>query len=305
MRACNSEKDIVDIGIILLFDGQGGNQLQDCATAAKDLEDRGFSSLWLPDHVVLFERYDAEYPFSSDGQPPFVRRQGWYDPLFGLMAAASTTSRIRLGTNILILTERNPILLAKEVVAVDHFSNGRVDLGLGIGWSRQEFAALGIPFERRGQRADEYIEAMTRLWTDELATYEGEFVSFRDAVALPKPIQRPRPPIILGGQSRRALRRVAGCADGWINMQLPIDEMPLVMKQLDAECEAVGRDPASLRRIHSFIYSTADTYKRYLDVAESGGVNELSIAPWVPDRHPQEVIDEIAELGGVSPGARR
>ena len=289
----------MDIGIILLFDGQPGNQLQDCATAAKDLEDMGFSSLWLPDHVVLFERYDAEYPFSSDGQPPFVRRQGWYDPLFGLMAAASTTSRIRLGTNILILTERNPILLAKEVVAVDHFSKGRVDLGLGIGWSKQEFAALGIPFERRGQRADEYIEAMTRLWADELATYEGEFVSFRDAVALPKPIQRPRPPIILGGQSRGALRRVAGYADGWINMQLPIGEIPLVMKQLDAECEAIGRDPASLRRIHSFIYSTADTYKRYLDAAESGGVNELSIAPWVPDRDPRDVIEEIAELGGV------
>lgn len=295
----------MDIGIILLFDGQDGSQLQDCATAAKDLEDRGFSSLWLPDHVVLFERYDTEYPFSSDGQPPFVSRQGWYDPLFGLMAAASTTSRIRLGTNILILTERNPILLAKEVVAVDHFSNGRVDLGLGIGWSKQEFAALGIPFERRGKRADEYIQAMTRLWTDELATYEGEFVSFRDAVALPKPIQRPRPPIILGGQSRGALRRVAALADGWINMQLPVEEIPLVMKQLDAECEVIGRDPASLRRIHSFIYSTADTYKRYLDVAASGGVNELSIAPWVPDRHPQEVIEEIAELGAVGPGGRQ
>ncbi|HJT90821.1 MAG TPA: LLM class F420-dependent oxidoreductase [Mycobacterium sp.] len=288
----------MDIGIILLFDGQPGNTLQDCAAAAKRLEDMGFSALWLPDHVVLFEQYEPEYPFSADGQPPFAQRQGWYDPLFGLLAAASTTSRIRLGTNILIVTERNPVLLAKDVVAVDHFSGGRVELGLGVGWCKREFDALGIPFERRGRRADEYIEAMTRLWQDELATYEGEFVSFSDAVALPKPIQKPRPPILVGGQSRMALKRAARLGDGWINMQLPVDELHVATKQLDAECEAIGRDPASLRRIHSFIYSTADIYKQYLEVAYEGGA-ELSIAPWVPDRDPQDVIEEVAQLGGL------
>ena len=289
----------MDIGIIMLFDGSEAGSLSACGAAAKQMEDMGFSSFWLPDHVVLFEQYASEYPFATDGQPPFMQRQGWFDPLFGLMAAAATTSRIRLGTNILIYTERHPILLAKEAVAVDHYSGGRLDLGLGIGWSKQEFAALGIPFDRRGARADEYIRAMTHLWQDELATFEGEFVSFRDAVALPKPVQSPRPPILVGGQSRGALRRAARLGDGWVNMQLTPDELPSYMKQLDEECEAIGRDPKSLRRIHSFIYSTADTYKRYLDVAEEGGVDELAVAPWVPDRDPQEVIEEVAKLGGL------
>ena len=290
----------MDIGIILLFDGQPGNRIGDCGTAAKRLEDLGFASLWLPDHVVLFEDYEPEYPFSSDGQPPFTQRQGWYDPLAGLMVAAGATSKIRLGTNILLVTERNPVLLAKDVVALDHYSNGRVNLGLGIGWCKREFEALGIPFERRGRRADEYIEAMTRLWQDELATYEGEFVAFRDAVAFPKPVQSPRPPIIIGGQSRAALKRAARLGDGWINMQMPVDEIPSAMKQLDIECETIGRDPSTLRRIHSLIYSTTDMYLRYLDVAREGGAAEISVAPWVADRHPDDVIEEIAKISGLT-----
>src|SRR5205814_1018617 len=183
----------MDVGIELLFDGSPGNSITDAGGYAKALEDMGFASLWLPDHVVVFEEYAPNYSYSPDGQPPFGPRQGWFDPLFGLAAMAATTSRIRLGTNCLILPLRTPALLAKEIVAVEHLSGGRIDVGVGIGWSPEEFGAMGVPFERRGARADEYIEAMTVLWRDEVATYKGEYVSFQGAVALPKPVQSPRP----------------------------------------------------------------------------------------------------------------
>lgn len=287
----------MDIGIELLFDGQPGNSLTEAGGYAKALEDMGFSSIWLPDHVVVFEEYAPNYLYSPNGLPPYGPRQGWFDPLFGLAAMAATTSRIRLGTNILILPQRNPVVLAKEVAALDHLSGGRIDLGVGIGWSPEEYAALGVPFERRGARADDYIKAMTCLWTDEVATYQGEFVSFTGAVALPKPVQSPRPPVIIGGQSPGSLRRAARLGDGWTSWMLPADEILATLQRLDAECEAAGRDPASLRRIHSLFYSTPDDFEKFLESSQSRGVNEVAVTPWVPDRDPFEVLGEIAKIG--------
>jgi probable F420-dependent oxidoreductase len=287
----------MDVGIGLLFDGQPGNSITDAGGYAKALEDMGFASLWLPDHVVVFEQYAPNYSYSPDGLPPFSPRQGWFDPLFGLAAMAATTSRIRLGTNILILPQRNPVLLAKEVAALDHLSGGRIDLGVGVGWSPEEFAALGIPYERRGARCDDYIRAMTCLWTEEVATYEGEFVSFTGAVQLPKPVQSPRPPVLIGGQTPAALRRAATLGDGWTSWLLPSEQIEDTLALLDAECEKAGRDPASLRRMHTIFYSTADDFGRFLERCQKNGVNEVAVVPWVPDRDPFEVLAEIAKIG--------
>ena len=287
----------MDVGIGLLFDGQPGNSITDAGGYAKALEDMGFASLWLPDHVVVFEEYAPNYSYSPDGLPPFSPRQGWFDPLFGLAAMAATTSRIRLGTNILILPQRNPVLLAKEVAALDHLSGGRIDLGVGVGWSPEEFAALGVPYERRGARCDDYIRAMTCLWTDEVATYEGEFVSFTGAVQLPKPVQSPRPPVLIGGQTPAALRRAATLGDGWTSWLLPSEQITDTLSLLDAECEKAGRDPASLRRMHTIFYSTADDFGQFLERCQKNGVNEVCVVPWVPDRDPFEVLAEIAKIG--------
>jgi probable F420-dependent oxidoreductase len=287
----------MDVGIGLLFDGQPGNSITDAGGYAKALEDMGFASLWLPDHVVVFEQYAPNYRYSPDGLPPFSPRQGWFDPLFGLAAMAATTSRIRLGTNILILPQRNPVLLAKEVAALDHLSGGRIELGVGVGWSPEEFTALGIPWERRGARCDDYIRAMTCLWTDEVATYEGEFVSFTGAVQLPKPVQSPRPPILIGGQTPAALRRAATLGDGWTSWLLPSEQIEDTLARLDAECEKAGRDPASLRRMHTIFYSTAADFEQFLERSTKNGVDEVCVVPWVPDRDPFEVLAEIAEIG--------
>ena len=288
----------VNVGIELLFDGSPGNSITDAPGIAKALEDMGFNSLWLPDHVVVFEQYAPNYSYSPDGQPPFGPRQGWFDPLYGLAMMATSTSRVRLGTNALILPQRQPALLAKEIVALDHLSGGRIDLGVGLGWSPEEFAAMGVPWERRGARADEYIEAMTRLWQDEVATYQGEFVSFEGAVSLPKPVQSPRPPVIIGGQSKGALRRAARLGDGWSSWMLMPDQMPDVLAQLDKECEAAGRDPGSLRKIHTTFYAGASEFEQYLKMAESQGMDEVIVVPWVPDRDPFEVLQEIAKIAG-------
>ena len=290
----------MNVGIELLFDGQPGNSITDAGGFAKALEDMGFASLWLPDHVVVFEQYAPNYGYSPDGLPPYAPRQGWFDPLLGLAAMAATTDRIRLGTNILILPERNPVVLAKEVVALDHLSGGRIDLGVGLGWSPEEFSALGVPFERRGARCDDYIRAMTCLWTDEVATYDGEFVSFTGAVQLPKPVQSPRPPVIIGGQSPAALRRAATLGDGWSSWMLPSDRIEDTLAGLDAECEKAGRDPQSLRRIHTTFYPGAADFEQFLERCEKNGVDEVIVVPWVPDRDPFEVLAEIAAIGGRS-----
>ncbi len=287
------------IGALLLFDGRLGRTLQDCMQRAKEVEDRGFSSLWLPDHVVTFGHYASAYPYGRGGQPPFGRRQGWYDPLFALAAAATTTSTLRLGTSVLILPQRNPVVLAQEVTALDHLCGGRFDLGVGIGWSREEYTALGVPFEKRGARADDYIGAMTRLWQDELATYAGEFVSFHEAVALPKPLQQPRPPIIVGGQSPGALRRAARLGDGWISWDLAADLVPPTVRTLEAECEAADRDPASFRLLLACFYTSADSLVRYVDVARRHGITEVVVAPLMHGRDERHVIDEVAAAVGL------
>lgn len=288
----------MDIGIELLFDGTPGNSITDAGGYATALEDMGFASLWLPDHVVVFESYAPNYSYSPDGLPPYGPRQGWFDPLFGLAAMAATTSRVRLGTNVLILPQRNPVLLAKEVAALDHLSGGRITLGVGLGWSPEESAALGVPFDRRGARGDDYIRAMTCLWTEEVATYEGEFVSFAGAVQLPKPVQRPRPPVIVGGQTPGALRRAARLGDGWTSWMLAPDAIADTLAGLDAACEQAGRDPASLRRMHTTFYPGPAAFEEYLDRAQKDGIDEVVVVPWVPDRDPFEVLAEIAGIGG-------
>jgi probable F420-dependent oxidoreductase len=209
----------VKIGLLTL--GLGGAAYPDVIRAVAETAERvGIGTLWAPEHVVIFERYVSKYPYAPGGAFPVGAHEDWLDPFVTLTYAAAVTSRIRLATGICLVPEHNPLILAKTVATLDRLSKGRFALGVGIGWSAEEFEALGIPFERRAARTRESIEVMRKLWSPGLASHQGEFVRFPETGSYPKPAQGPRVPIIFGGESEAALRRVAEIGDGWHGFNL-------------------------------------------------------------------------------------
>ncbi|MEX0786139.1 MAG: LLM class F420-dependent oxidoreductase, partial [Dehalococcoidia bacterium] len=210
-------------------------------------EDRGFHSIWVPEHVVLFDSYESVYPYADTGKIPIGPESGVLDPFVVLSNLAAVTSRIRLGTGICLLPQRNPVYTAKEAATVDWLSNGRLDLGIGVGWLREEFEALHVPFERRGERCDAYIEVMRALWCDEVSQYESEFYSLPPTRQYPKPVQQPHVPVHIGGHSNAALRRVAEHGQGWYAFNQSPEEMRERLAKLDQLLEARGRTRSEIQ----------------------------------------------------------
>ena len=235
-------------GAIIGFDGsQDPGFVRDAGALIEEL---GFDSLWVPEHVLFFPEYEAKYPYSDDGRLR-GNPKGVMDPFAALTFLAATTSRIRLATGICIVPQRHPVYLAKAVADLDRLSGGRFDFGVGVGWQREEYEALGLPFEERGRRMDESLEAMKVLWTDEVSTFEGEFHSFRGAWAHPKPVQTPYPPILVGGESPAALRRVATHAEGWFGFDLTPSRCAEHLEHLSERLSRVGASLADRRIIAS------------------------------------------------------
>ncbi len=234
--------------------------------------------MWFPEHVVYFDSYESKYPYTADGVPKFGRRPGNFDPLLCAVVAAGATTTLRLGTAILIVPQRNPVVLAQEIVAVDHSCAGRFDFGIGIGWSSEEFAAIGVPWERRAARTDEYLAAMRTLWRDERCSFHGDFVSFDNVIAEPKPIQLPHPPVWVGGGRGAALRRAARAGDGWLGFGLAAQEIAGAMAELNAICAAEGRDPASVGRKIGLPAPPPGELAGYLEAAAAAGVSEVLLA---------------------------
>src|SRR5215204_4712450 len=186
------------------------------AAVARAGESRGFSSLWLGEDVVLFDEHEKNYPYTESGEFHISGEAGMTEPFTLLSFLAGMTSQLRLGTGVCLVPQRNPLYTAKEVANLDWLSRGRFDFGIGVGWQREEFEALGVPFERRGRRTDEYVELMRRLWCDAESSFEGEFWKLEPARAYPKPVQQPYPPIHVGGESDVALRRVVRLGADWL-----------------------------------------------------------------------------------------
>ena len=226
------------------------------AGLAQAAEDLGYDSVWLPDHVVIPERISSAYPYSPDGRFPTPATQPYLEPLAGLCYLAGATRRVRLGTHVLILPYRHPLLTAKMVSTIDNLSDGRIELGIGVGWMREEFAALGLDervFTRRGAATDEQLRILNMVWTQDVASFDGEFYQFDRLGALPHPFQKPHPPIWVGGHSPPALRRTARLGDGWLPIggrppaDLPPAAIAAGLTTIRAEAERVGRDRARLR----------------------------------------------------------
>jgi probable F420-dependent oxidoreductase len=211
------------------------------ATAARAAEARGFHSLWVGEHVVLFDAYAKEYPYSDSGEFPLSGEGGMTEPFTTLAWLAGQTSRIRLGTGVILVPQRNPLYTAKEVANVDWLSGGRFDFGIGVGWQREEFEALQVPWERRGARNDEYIELMRRLWMDPLSSHKGEFWELQPARAFPKPVQQPHPPIHIGGESDVAIRRVVRLGADWLPFNVSPESLVERRAKLAELLEPTGR----------------------------------------------------------------
>ena len=181
---------------------------------AEGAEERGIGTIWVGEHVVLFEQYESQYPYAEDGRIPAPPGSGLLEPMVTLTYLAARTSTVRLGTAMLLLPQRNPVYTAKEVSTLDWLSGGRVDLGIGVGWLKEEFDALNVPWERRGRRTDEYLQVLRTLWLDETSSFHGEVYDLPACEMYPKPVQQP-PPIHIGGETTAALRRVARHGQGW------------------------------------------------------------------------------------------
>lgn len=210
------------------------------AAAAAMVEKLGYDSFWVPEHVLFFPDYESKYPYSEDGRIQGDPRS-LLDPLTALTYVAANTSKIRLGTGICLVPQRNPIYTAKQVADLDYLSGGRVDFGIGIGWLKEEFNALGVPWTDRAGRTEECIGVMKTLWCDELSSFQGKYFSFEAAYQNPKPVQRPHPPLIFGGESRAALKRVATLGQGWFTFNVTPESLAHGIDILQPLLEEQGR----------------------------------------------------------------
>jgi probable F420-dependent oxidoreductase len=243
----------------------------DLAALAEDL---GFESLWTVEHVVVPSGYASPYPYSADGKMPGGDQVAITDPLIWLAYVAAKTSTIRLGTGILILPQRNPLVLAKEVATLDRLSHGRVELGIGVGWLREEFDALGISFERRGARTDEYVDVMRKLWREPETTFAGEFTSFAPLNSYPKPDGSDGVPIHIGGHSDAAARRAGRIGDGFFPGRGEGHGLEGLLATMREAAKDAGRDADAIE-ITSGGGFDLDSVKRAGDL----GVHRYTIPP--------------------------
>jgi len=230
----------VDVGLFVPL-GNGNATPELVRAIGREIEDRGFESIWLPEHVVLFDDYGSSYPYSADGRLPIGADAGMLEPLNALTFLAAVTDRVRLGTGICLVPQRNPVYTAKAVTDLDSLSGGRVEFGVGIGWLREEFEAVGMPFEKRGARTDEHLAVMKTLWCDEVSEFHGELYDLDPCRMYPKPVQSPHPPIHIGGESDAALRRVARLGQGWFTFNRLPEDLPEPLDRLGAALADQGR----------------------------------------------------------------
>lgn len=286
------------IGVGLLANGET------IGMTAQRAEQAGFHSIWAPEHIVLLDQYSSKYPYSPDGKIASGPTMQFdiLDPFATLTFAAAQTTKLRVGTGICLVPERNPLTTAKEVATLDKLSGGRFDFGVGIGWLEEEFTALGVPWARRNARTREYLAVMKRLWTEEETAFEGEFCNFSSVRSYPKPAQTPHPPIIFGGEGDPALRRVGEVGNGWFGMNVSVADAKPKIDKIKDFAKAAGRDPDAFEFSISpgaGIVPTKDDLKGLQDA----GVHQVIV--WPPSADLQAVKDDIDKLGDevVAPAA--
>jgi probable F420-dependent oxidoreductase len=260
------------IGVLVFLTDQSGNP----GAIAREAENLGFESFFVAEHLVVPTSYATHYPRSRDGKVPDFYGH-LIDPFVALAIAASSTSRIKIGTAICLLPERNVIETAKVTASIDRYSGGRLVLGVGAGWFREEAEIMGVNFARRWQHLREAVEAMRVLWSGDDVSYAGDIVKFPSVKVGPKPVQKPGPPIWLGAHDPKyALKRVARYADGWCPGGLSVEKARECIPQIRQMAKEFGRDPAKME--FSVLLTggdgpSADVMKQY----QEAGVSRIVI----------------------------
>lgn len=261
--------------------------LLDFAQAAEAI---GVHSFWMGEHVVLFDETENPYPGSKDGKLPVPPGGGLLDTVatFGFLSAV--TEKIRFGTGITLISQRNPIYTAKEFATLDYLSGGRIDFGIGVGWCKEEVIASGYSWEDRGERSNEFLELIKVLWTEDTAAYSGKHFQVEPCHMDPKPVQSPHIPIVVGGHADVALRRAAKYGNGWYGFQLNPALTAPIFEKLDALLESEGRDPGDFKRVITPARSDPETIEAFRDL----GVDELVLH--LGSQKPEAVEKRLREV---------
>jgi probable F420-dependent oxidoreductase len=252
------------------------------ASVARAAEDAGFESVWTGEHVILPDPQAPPSPVAADY--PML------DPAVSLAFIAAHTTKLRLGTGIIILPQRNPVVLAKELASTDVLSNGRLVFGIGVGYLKPEFDAIGAPFDHKGARSEEWLAAMIALWSMPKPEFAGKWIKFKGVNAMPRPVQKPHPEIVFGGHTKEAFSRAARLAKGWYGFAQDLDGTAKCVEGLKSACKAAGRRFEELEisiTPSPRVKVDRDTARRYAEL----GVSRLILL--------QRGADEAALLDGV------
>jgi probable F420-dependent oxidoreductase len=258
------------------------------------VDELGFHSVWLAEHVVLFDEYKSRYPYAADGRIPAGGENGIIDPFTALSFLAAVTKRVRLGSGICLVPQRNPVYTAKETASIDWLSGGRLDFGVGIGWLAEEFEATATPFEKRADRCRSYLEVIRRLWCDPVSEYEDEYYRLPACRQYPKPVQTPHPPIFFGGESNPALRRVADLGQGWYGFNLEPEQLKERLATLHGLLAERGRSRSEIEVVVSPYLLDCDFEK--VERYREAGADQVVLVNFSPGREAlRGLLEGLAE----------
>ena len=255
-------------------------------------EGSGFESVWTFEHVIVPVDYESKYPYNDSGKMGGPPETIFVDPLLALTAIAASTKTLRLGTGVNILSQVNPLYMAKQAASLDYLSGGRFELGVGIGWLREEFEALGVPFERRGARFDDYVVAMKKVWSGEVVEHESDFLNWSGFKSYPIPDQKPHLPVVIGGATGKIYQRIARHGDGWFAPMGDPKELAAALEQLKAACDEENRD---FSEIEITCMWPGMGGKDFIGALEDVGVSRVVTPLFAFGANPVEGIQKIAE----------
>ena len=271
----------------------GVDNVESIISFAKKAEEVGVESLWTFEHVIVPENYESKYPYDASGKMSATPETNFIDPLIALTAIAAHTETIRLATGVNILPQANPLLLAKQAASLDFVSKGRFMLGIGIGWLREEFDAMGVPFERRGARFDDYVLAMRAVWSGELADHKSDFLNWKGFKSYPLPSNLP---IVIGGAKGKAFARVAKYGDGYFAPAVGVDAVKDLIAQLKSACEEEGRniDEIEISTLWMGLAEGADSVAKYAEIGVSRLIVPLPLLGENPVEGMEKLVNEVA-----------